>query len=43
LIRLFSDLHEIDEFSLGQNLITRAVLKGMEPAIQEMIGVIRTL
>jgi pyridoxine 5-phosphate synthase len=43
LIRLFRNLHEIDEFSLGQNLITRAVLKGMEPAIQEMIGLIRTL
>jgi pyridoxine 5-phosphate synthase len=43
LIQLFRDLREIDEFSLGQNLITRAVLKGMEPAIQEMIGLIRTL
>jgi pyridoxine 5-phosphate synthase len=43
LIRLFKNLHEIDEFSLGQNLISRAVLKGMEPAIQEMIGIIRTL
>ena len=43
LIRLFKNLHEIDEFSLGQNLITRAVLKGMQPAIQEMIGIIRTL
>jgi pyridoxine 5-phosphate synthase len=43
LIRLFRELPEIDEFSLGQNLITRAVLKGMEPAVQEMIGLIRTL
>lgn len=43
LIRLFKNLHEIDEFSLGQNLISRAVLKGMQPAIQEMIGIIRTL
>lgn len=43
LIRLFKNLHEIDEFSLGQNLISQAVLKGMEPAIQEMIGIIRTL
>jgi pyridoxine 5-phosphate synthase len=43
LIRLFKNLHEIDEFSLGQNLISRAVLKGIEPAVQEMIGLIRTL
>lgn len=43
LIQLFKSLHEIDEFSLGYHLITRAVLKGMQPAIQEMIGLIRTL
>ena len=43
LIQLFKGIHEIDEFSIGQNLITRAVLKGIDPAIQEMIGLIRTL
>jgi pyridoxine 5-phosphate synthase len=43
LIQLFKNQHEIDEFSLGHHLVTRAVLKGMEPAVQEMIGLIRTL
>ena len=43
LIRLFRNLSEIDEFSIGQSVVARAVLKGMEPAITEMIGLIRAL
>jgi pyridoxine 5-phosphate synthase len=41
LIRLFSGLNEIDEFSVGQNLIARAVLKGMGQAVTEIIDLIQ--
>lgn len=43
LIRLFKGLNEIDEFSLGQSLIARSMLKGMGDAVGEMLGLIRTL
>ena len=43
LIRLFEGLSEIDEFSFGQNLISRAVLKGMNDAVTEITGLMRTL
>lgn len=43
LIRLFTGLSEIDEFSFGQSMIARAVLKGMGDAVTEIIGLMRTL
>ncbi len=43
LIRLFKGISEIDEFSIGQSLIARAVLKGMGAAVNEMIGLMRTI
>ena len=43
LIRLFGNLQEIDEFSIGQSLVARAILKGIPPAVDEMIGLIREL
>jgi pyridoxine 5-phosphate synthase len=43
LIKLFAGLPEIDEFSIGQNLITRALLNGMQIAVSDTIGLIRTL
>ncbi|MGD8993096.1 MAG: pyridoxine 5'-phosphate synthase, partial [Desulfobacterales bacterium] len=42
-IKAFNGLGEIDEFSIGHSLISRAVLKGMEKAVKEMIDLIRTL
>ena len=43
LIKLFKGVPEIDEFSLGQSLIAKAVLKGMESAVTSTIDLIRTL
>ena len=43
LIKLFRGVPEIDEFSLGQSLIAKAVLKGMESAVNSTIDLIRTL
>ncbi len=43
LVKLFKRLPEIDEFSIGQGLIARAVLKGMDEAVTEMIEVMRNL
>lgn len=43
LIKLFKGVPEIDEFSLGQSLIAKALLKGMEGAIINTIDLIRTL
>ena len=43
LIKLFKGLPEIDEFSIGQSLITRALLKGMQSAVSDAIGLIRAL
>lgn len=43
LIRLFTGLSEIEEFSFGQSMIARAVLKGMDDAVTEMISLIQTL
>lgn len=42
-IKAFRGLAEIDEFSIGHSLISRAVLTGMEKAVKEMIGLIRAL
>ncbi len=43
LIKLFKGLPEIDEFSIGQSIITRALLKGIPGAISDTIDLIRTL
>jgi pyridoxine 5-phosphate synthase len=43
LIKLFNGLPEIDEFSVGQSLIARALLKGLNAAVQEMIETTRNL
>ncbi len=43
LVKLFGNLPEIDEFSIGQGLVTRALLKGMNAAVTEMIDVMRSL
>lgn len=42
-IKAFRGLGEIDEFSIGHSLISRAVLTGMEKAVKEMIDLIRAL
>jgi pyridoxine 5-phosphate synthase len=43
LIKLFAGLKEVDEFTIGQSIVARAVLVGMETAVRDMITVIRTL
>jgi len=42
-IKAFSGLVEIDEFSIGHSIVSRAVLTGMEKAVTEMIDLIRAL
>ena len=42
-IKAFSGLNEIDEFSIGHSIVSRAVLMGMEKAVKEMIDLIRAL
>jgi pyridoxine 5-phosphate synthase len=42
-IKAFSGIHEIDEFSIGHSIVSRAVLMGMEKAVKEMMGLIRAL
>ena len=42
-IKAFSGITEIDEFSIGHSIVSRAVLMGMEKAVKEMIGLIRAL
>lgn len=43
LIKLFAGAREIDEFSVGQSIIARAVLVGMDTAVRDMLALIRTL
>lgn len=43
LIKLFKGVSEIDEFSLGQSLITKALLKGVNSAVNDTISLLRTL
>ena len=43
LIKLFKGLPEIDEFSVGQSLISRALLKGLDTAVREMMETARAL
>lgn len=42
-IKAFSGITEIDEFSIGHSIVSRAMLMGMEKAVKEMIGLIRAL
>jgi pyridoxine 5-phosphate synthase len=43
LIKLFKGIEEIDEICLGQSLIAKAVLLGMQEAVGSSIDLIRTL
>ena len=42
-IKAFKGLPEIDEFSIGHSIISRAVLTGMQTAVTEMIRLIKAL
>ena len=42
-IKTFKGLHEIDEFSIGHSIVSRAVLVGMERAVKEMSALINKL
>ncbi|MEA3279988.1 MAG: pyridoxine 5'-phosphate synthase [Thermodesulfobacteriota bacterium] len=42
-IKAFKGLKEIDEFSIGHSIVSRAVLVGMERAVKEMLTLIKEL
>jgi pyridoxine 5-phosphate synthase len=42
-IKAFKGIHEIDEFSIGHSIISRALMTGMRDAVEEMVRLIRTL
>ena len=42
-IKAFKGMHEIDEFSIGHSIVSRAVLVGMERAVKEMLSLIKEL
>lgn len=42
-IKAFKGLHEIDEFSIGHSIVSRAVLAGMKNAVKEMLLLIKEL
>ncbi|MEA1968531.1 MAG: pyridoxine 5'-phosphate synthase [Thermodesulfobacteriota bacterium] len=42
-IKAFKGLNEIDEFSIGHSIISRAVLTGMEQAVRDMLSLIKEL
>ena len=42
-IKAFQGVHEIDEFSIGHSIVSRAVLVGMEKAVREMKAIIEAL
>jgi len=42
-IKAFKGISEIDEFSIGHSIISRAVLTGMKAAVEEMLILIRAL
>ncbi len=42
-IKAFKGLKEIDEFSIGHSIVSRAVLVGMERAVKEMSALIKEL
>jgi pyridoxine 5-phosphate synthase len=42
-VKAFKGIQEIDEFSIGHSIVSRAVLTGMQAAVAEMLQLIRTL
>ena len=42
-IKAFKGIHEIDEFSIGHSIISRALMTGMRDAVEEMVRLIRAL
>ncbi len=42
-IKTFKGLYEIDEFSIGHSIVSRALLVGMEKAVREMVALIKEL
>ncbi len=42
-IKAFAGLHEIDEFSIGHSIVSKAALVGMETAVRDMIRLIGQL
>ena len=42
-IKAFKGLREIDGFSIGFSIISRAVLVGMESAVKEMVALVKDL
>jgi len=42
-IKAFKELNEIDEFSIGHSIVSRAALVGMEKAVREMLLLIKEL
>ena len=42
-ISAFRGLHEIEEFSIGHSIVSRAALVGMERAVSEMLALVRRL
>ena len=41
--KAFKGLYEIDEFSIGHSIVSRAALVGMEKAVKEMLTLIKEL
>ncbi|MBW2589652.1 MAG: pyridoxine 5'-phosphate synthase, partial [Deltaproteobacteria bacterium] len=42
-IKAFKGLKEIDEFSIGHSIVSRAALVGMERAVREMLTLVKEL
>lgn len=42
-IKSFKGLHEIDEFSIGHSIVSRASLVGMKKAVREMLALVKSL
>ena len=42
-IKWFAGVPEIDEFSIGHSIVSRAALVGMDRAVRDMIQLIREL
>ena len=42
-IKAFKGLYEIEEFSIGYSIISRAVLVGMERAVKDMVDIVKNL
>ena len=42
-IKAFAGLKEIDEFSIGHSIVSRAVLVGMREAVRDMQALIQAL